>query len=110
MKNEPTVEKWRDEIYNAICLVNLTDRVGEGIKKVIEVFKKYQAHSVQEAREEERERILSDFACIGATIPKYNSQGWTHWIDEYIRKNGLDPVAIRGKYLSTLNTKEGHDK
>ena len=61
MKNEPTVEKWRDEIYNAICLVNLTDRVGEGIKKVIEVFKKYQAHSVQEAREEERTRNFDLF-------------------------------------------------
>lgn len=59
-KVEPTVEKWRDEIYNAICLVNLTDRVGEGIKKVIEVFKKYQAQSVQEAKAEERERIQTE--------------------------------------------------
>ncbi len=42
-----------------------------------------------------KEKILTDMALMGKTIPKYSSQGWTHWIDEYVRKHGLDPVKIR---------------
>ena len=66
---------------------------------------------VAEAVKAERERILTDLATIGAKIPKYSSQGWTHWIDEYVKKHGLDPVSIRARSLTNtegeaINTTE----
>lgn len=100
---EPTVEKWRDEIYNAICLVNLTDRVGEGIKKVIEVFKKYQAQSVQEAKAEEATRIVVELGSIKTilleTIRRESSKSWHGNRVQADLKTALE-------ILSTLTTKD----
>ena len=76
----------------------------EQAKRVMEIALEAAFHKGEET---ERKRILTDMALMGKTIPKYNSQGWIHWIDEYVNKNGLDPVKIRLSSLTTPENTEG---
>ncbi len=57
--------------------------------------------------EAERDRMVMDLIEATKEIPKYGSQGWTKYIDDFIRKNGVDPVKTRIASLTTpKNTKE----